>query len=103
MGHILKILLFLLFMSSVKAFSVENVATENIIVLKERGNSQTSGLFGHSIALGKKGTQYQRGKYYAYVGDPIDDTHGNVYKCEIDLQKRNQDCSIVQGNYSLQI
>ena len=100
MGHILKISLFLLFMSSVKAFVVENVDTDDVIVL---GNSKTRGLFGHSIALGKRGTHSHRGKYYAYVGDPIDDTHGNVYKCEIDLKKHNQDCSMVQGDYSLQI
>ena len=90
---VLKILFLLLFMNGAFAFDAENVDTEDVIVLEKQTSTRAlSSVFGYSVAIGKR---RRDGRYFAYVGDPIDDDHGNVFKC--DLSRPGQGCNMVQG------
>ena len=50
-----------------------NIDLENPIVFNPSSNDK--GLFGHSVALTKNKT---------FIGDPENDNHGNLFKCNVD-------------------
>ena len=73
------------------AYNAKNVDSKDVIVVKNP--SQGNNRFGHSVALASN---------YLYVGAPLDDTHGNVFKCRFtadDLKQQNPACSKVVGKF----
>ena len=85
----LEIFLFLIWLSLINAYNAKNVDTQDVIVLQKSGGGKNQ--FGHSVALVKD---------HIYVGAPLDNTHGNVFKCKFnafDLNKQNPSCQTVNG------
>ena len=66
-------LLFLLLFGVSHAYNAKNVDSQSVIYLK---NDQSGNFFGHSVAIASESN--------VYVGAPLDQTHGNVFKCSID-------------------
>ena len=74
---------FLCFLDFARSY---NVKTKGSKILS--GNSDDSGLFGHSVALSQS---------HAFVGAPHDSTHGRVFKCP--LQSSQSQCSPMTSTF----
>ena len=75
------------------AYNAKNVDSKDVIFLKNPRTASRNNAFGHSVALARN---------YVYVGAPLDDTHGNVFKCRFtadDLKQQNPACSKVVGKF----
>jgi len=66
-------LIFLLLFGESYAYNANNVDSQSVIYLK---NAQSGNFFGHSVAIASERN--------VYVGAPLDQKHGNVFKCSID-------------------